>query len=370
MQTSYTSDPLHEQVRPDVPVQCHADDGFMHWLSMSRGSLAVSTYQAGKLLMIGWSGDRLNLLMRSYDKPMGMDISGRKLVLATRNNITVHANDPVLAMNYRQPGQYDALYLPKVSWHTGDLNVHDVAFAGEDIWLVNTRFSCLSLLSEEYTFIPKWRPAFVSDTVPEDRCHLNGLAIVEGRPHYVTCLGETDAPGGWRDNKASGGVIIDIDSDEIILRGLAMPHSPRYFSGQLYVLNSGAGQLLRVNVDDGSHDVVCELQGYLRGLSFIDHFAIVGLCKIRESNIFGGMPVQDRFDELICGVAVVDLKTGQQVGIFEFTSGCEEIFDIRFLQGTMRPNIFNTEKPETLQAFNAPEFSYWLRPSNMIEESS
>lgn len=368
------STPTAATLSPKKPqgeaIQCHGDDGFIKWLAASKGSLVVSTYQAGKLLLIGWSGNQLSLLMRHYDKPMGMDLSANKLVLATRNNITVHANDPVLAKNYKQKNQYDALFLPKVSWHTGDLNVHDIAFANDDIWLVNTRFSCLSQLSDSYNFIPKWHPSFVSEIVPEDRCHLNGLAMVKNQPKYVTCLGETDTPAGWRENKAHGGIIIDIKSNEIICDDLAMPHSPRFYRKNLYVLNSGAGELLKINVDDGSREVICQLQGYLRGLAFVDDFAIVGLCKIRESNIFGGMPVQEKFENLLCGVAIVNIKTGKQVGMFEFSAGCEEIFDIRFINNSQRPNIFNTDKVEALEAFNAPDFSYWLRPKNLVKDYS
>ncbi|PCJ87943.1 MAG: TIGR03032 family protein [Thiotrichaceae bacterium] len=360
--------PYSSPLPQGTPVQCNADSGFMEWLAASKGSLVVSTYQAGKLLMIGWAGNQLSLLMRQYDKPMGMDISGNKLVLATRNGVTLHSNDAILAKNYKQAGQYDALYLPKVSWHTGDLNIHDIAFANDDVWFANTRFSCLSKLSDNYNFEPKWRPSFVSGTVPEDRCHLNGLAMVKNQPRYVTCLGESDTPGGWRDNKVSGGIIVDIKSNEIVQRDLAMPHSPRFYQNNLYVLNSGAGELLKINVNDGSREVICQLQGYLRGLSFVGNYAIVGLCKIRESNIFGGMPVQEKFATLLSGIVIINIKTGKQEGLFEFTSGCEEIFDTRFLTGIQRPNIFNTEKPEALEAFNAPEFSYWLRPKNMVED--
>ena len=349
-------------------VQCVPDTGFIEWLSHSKGSLVVSTYQAGKLLMIGWDGQQLTLLMRQYDKPMGFNVSGKKLALATRNNITIHANDPVLARSYKKTGQYDALYLPKVSWHTSDLNVHDIAFCNDGLWIVNTRFSCLAKLSDNCSFVPQWQPSFVSALAPEDRCHLNGLAIVKDRPRYVTCLGQTDTPGGWRENKANSGVVIDIKTNEVVMSDLAMPHSPRYYRKHLYVLNSGGGELLRFDPEKNSHDVVCQLPGYLRGLSFVNNHAIIGLCKIRESNIFGGMPVQDKHDKLLCGIAIVNIKTGKQIGLFEFTAGCEEIFDTQFLEGITRPNILNPDRPEALEAFNAPDFSYWVRPQNLIKD--
>jgi uncharacterized protein (TIGR03032 family) len=215
---------------------------------------------------------------------------------------------------------------------------------------------------------PQWQPTFISELAPEDRCHLNGLALVKNRPRYVTCLGETNTPGGWREHKVNGGVVIDIKTNEVVMRDLAMPHSPRYYRKHLYVLNSGAGELLRFDPDNNSHEVVCQLPGYLRGLSFVDSYAIIGLCKIRESNIFGGMPVQEKDEKLLCGIAIVNIKTGKQQGLFEFTAGCEEFFDTRFLDATTKPNILNPERPEALETFNAPVFSYWVRPQNLIKD--
>jgi uncharacterized protein (TIGR03032 family) len=230
------------------------------------------------------------------------------------------------------------------------------------VWIVNTRFSCLSTLSDEYCFVPEWKPPFVSELAPEDRCHLNGLVMVDGRPRYVTCLGETDSTGGWRENKARGGVLLDVQTGEAILRGLSMPHSPRWHNGQLWVLNSGAGELCTVDVKTGSHRIVCALPGYLRGLSFAGPFVLVGMSQIREHHIFGALPVRDRFEKLLCGVAVVDLRTDQQVGVFEFTRGVQELYEVLFLGNVRRPMILSADKDAARQAFTAPEFSYWLRP--------
>ncbi|MBN2477130.1 MAG: TIGR03032 family protein [Pirellulales bacterium] len=350
-------------------IACSASPSFQQWLAGAGGSLCVSTYQAGKVAMIGWDGRQVTLLMRQFDKPLGLAAAGRRLALATRHVLWMFANAPPLAHDYfeQQPGRYDALYLPRATYHTGDLNAHDLAFDDEGLLLVASRFSCLARLSYDYSFEPIWKPNFVSDLVPEDRCHLNGLAIRDRRARYVTALGTTDAPGAWRENKASGGVLIDLESDEILLGGLAMPHSPRWHNGQLWMLNSGAGQLLLVDPISGQSTIVCEMPGYLRGLCFVGAYALVGLSRIREKHIFGGLPVQRRYhDKLFCGVAVVDTRSGEQVALFEFSAGCEELYDIQFLPGVLRPTILNLDRPAVYEAITNSDSSFWLRASAEI----
>ncbi len=331
----------------------------------------LTTYQAGKVAMIGWDGRQVTLLFRDFEKPMGLDTLGSRMLLATRHEVIELANAPPLAYEFLegQPGRYDALYLPRVAYYTGDLNVHDVAYGAECLWLVNTRFSCLASPSHEFSFVPRWRPPFISQTVPEDRCHLNGLAMEAGRPRFVTALGESDVVGGWREKKATGGIVIDVPSSAIVVRGLSMPHSPRLHDGALWVLNSGAGELWRVELGSFRHDVVCRLPGYLRGLCFVGQFALVGHSTIREKHIFGDLPVQQKTLKLRCGVAVVDTLAGSQIGFFEFTEGCTELYDVQFLPNVFRPMILNAAKEAFHQALTAPEFAYWLRPSAIASES-
>ena len=308
----------------------------------------------------------MNLLLRQFDKPMGIAVSGNRLALATRHQVFQFANSPILATDYleQQPGRYDSLYLPRVSYFTGDLNIHDLAFAGEHLWIVNTRFSCLATLSNEYNFIPQWQPPFISELVPEDRCHLNGLAVVNDRPKYVTALGKRNEAGGWRSQKATGGIIIDIDTGDLIYHGLSMPHSPRWHEGYLWVLNSGAGELWRIDVKKQTHDVICALPGFGRGLAFVGNYAIVGLSKIRETNLFGNLPVEKRFPQLVCGLAVINLTTGKPIGQLTFSRGTEELYDLQVLPQITRPTLLNLEKEATRQAFSTPNFAYWLRPSS------
>lgn len=355
---------------PGQRIECAVSASFAEWMSQAGGTLAVTTYQAGKVALIGWDGKQVTLLMRDFDKPLGLAAHGGRMALATRHEVLLFANAPLLAHDYLedQPGRYDALYLPRASYYTGDLNVHDLAFGEEGLWVVNTRFCCLSALSKDYSFVPRWKPPFLTAIVPEDRCHLNGLAMQQGKPRFVTALGTTDVVGGWREKKATGGVVLDVASGEVVMGGLSMPHSPRMYDGALWVLNSGTGELLCIDPEKGTHGVVCSLPGYLRGLCFLGPFALVGLCQIRERHIFGGLPIQDKYPKLQCGIAIIDLRTGQQVAMFEFTSGCQELYEISFLPGIRQGMIVNQHMQAAKEAFTAPEFSYWLRPSNVIQD--
>lgn len=352
-------------------IECRSSEPFAQWLAELKGTLAITTYQAGKLAMLGWRGQQASLLLRQFEKPMGLAVGPGKLALATRHEITLLANASLLAPDLLpgQPGRYDALYLPRVTYHTGDLNVHDVGFGADGLWFVNSRFSCLSALSKDFSFVPRWQPPFITELVPEDRCHLNGLSIVDGKPRYVTALGETNVVGGWRATKATGGVLLEVETGEVLLRGLSMPHSPRWAHGRLLLLNSGAGELLVYDPAARSAQVVCVLPAYLRGLCVIGRFAVVGMCQIRERHIFGDLPIQKRVPKLLSGIAVVDLTNGKLVGTFEFTAGCTEIYDIQFVPGARNINVLNGSDDATRQAFTAPAFSYWLRPENLIPDS-
>ncbi len=334
------------------------------------GSLAITTYQAGKVVLIGWDGKQVTVLPRHFDKPMGLAVDWPRMALATRYEITLFADAPLLASDYleHERGKYDALVLPRATYWTGDLNTHDLAYAADGLWMVASRLSCLARPSATYNLEPVWKPPFVTDVAPEDRCHLNGLCVVEGRPKYVTCLGTTDTPGGWREEKATGGVVIEVDTGAVVLGGLAMPHSPRWHAGKLWVLNSGAGELLTVDLASRRSEVVCALPGYLRGLAFAGRCALVGLCQVREKHIFGGLPVQERHEKLDCGVAVVDVQNGSQVGRLAFTGGATEVYDVQVLPTVRRPTLLNRDIESWQHALTAPGFAYWLRPSNVISD--
>ncbi len=303
-------------------------------------SLLVSTYAAGKLVTVGVDRGELSLGFSNFQQAMGVAVGPEGLAVGGPNLIWLLRDAKTLAAQIDPAGSHDRGFLARESFVTGNIHVHEMAWGeGGELWLVNTLFSCLCTLHEDYNFVPRWQPPFISTLAPQDRCHLNGLAMERGRPKYVTALGVSDQPRGWRESKADGGVVIDVDRGHTIADGFCMPHSPRIHQGKLYLLDSGRGRLISVDPSCGKSQVVAEYPGYGRGLSFAGQFAFIGMSKARETSIFGGVPIcQDR-NAMRCGVVAVDLAASRAVAYLEFQTGVEELFDVQVLPGALRPVI-------------------------------
>jgi uncharacterized protein (TIGR03032 family) len=281
-------------------------------------------------------------------------VGPRYLALGTQRHVWEYRNQPEVGRRLDPPGRHDAVFLPRASHITGDIRIHEMAFAGDELWVVNTRFSCLAVLDGEHSFVPRWRPPFITALTPEDRCHLNGLAVADGQVRWVTALGATDTPQGWREDKARGGVLVDVSSGEIVAPGLSMPHSPRWYGGRLWVLESGKGTLVVADPATGRVETVTELPGFTRGLAFAGPYAFVGLSQVRESNIFGGIPLTERVQERLCGVWVVDLRTGKIAGFLRFEGLVQEIFDVQILRARW-PEIAEPDSDLIAGSFALPD---------------
>src|SRR5215831_5704195 len=304
------SPPTPETAPTAVEFHYTQTDSLAGLLQQLNASLLVTTYQANKLLVVRATQGGLSTLVRTFERPMGLAVDGRRMALGTRNQVWVLRNAPDIAARVEPAGQHDACYLPRSCHVTGDIAVHEMAWAGDELWIVNTRFSCLCTLDPDYSFVPRWRPPFITALAAEDRCHLNGLVLEDGRPKYITALGDTDTRDGWRANKPQGGILMDVPSNEIIARGLSMPHSPRWHDGRLWLLESGTGQLVLVDPATGRRERVAELPGFARGLALIGPYAFIGLSKLRETSAMNGVPLAEQRGELKCGVGVVDLRNG------------------------------------------------------------
>jgi uncharacterized protein (TIGR03032 family) len=259
-------------------------------------------------------------------------------VVGTKAHVQRFQNQPALSARLDPPGVHDACFVPRATHHTGDIRIHDMAFAGDELWAVNTRFSCLATFADDYSFVPRWRPPFVSALAAGDRCHLNGMAVVDGEARFVTALGRTDTASGWRDDKTSGGVLLDVPSGDVVVGGLCMPHSPRWHDGRLWLLESGNGALGHVDLETGRFEEVVRVPGFTRGLSFVGPYAFVGLSQVRES-LFEGIPLKAEGVERSCGVWAIDLRTGTTAAFLRFEGIVQELYEVLALPGIRHPEI-------------------------------
>ncbi len=312
--------------------------GFNTWLASTGGSLAFSTYQGNKIFFIGLKPDgSLSVFERSFPRAMGIGLSqdARSLLLATQ--VQIYRFDNALPPGEKQ-GDYDAVFLPNQSWITGDLDIHDIGFGADGLPIfASTLFNSIGTVAPGYNFEPIWKPDFIDRFVPEDRCHLNGMALEDGEARYVTAVSRSNATDGWRDRRHDGGVVLDVTSGAVIADGLSMPHSPRLNDGKLWILNSGKGEFGFIDPETGKFETVAFCPGYARGLAFAGEHAIVGLSQARKNRTFAGLDLQSalaaRDVEARCGLSIVNTTTGSATDWIRIEGIIDELYDVAFLPG-------------------------------------
>jgi uncharacterized protein (TIGR03032 family) len=325
---------------------------FTSWLHEQGVSLAFTTYQSGKLFLIGMRPDgKLSVFERTFERCMGLAVSADAQTLWMSSVYQLWRFENALPAGQCAPERYDRLYVPQLGYTTGDVDAHDIALdhLGRPLF-VNTLFSCIAAASETHSFRPVWQPPFISRLAAEDRCHLNGLALREGAPAFVTAVSTTDVHEGWRQHRQIGGVVLDVSSGEIVARGLSMPHSPRWHEGRLYVLNSGAGEFGTIDLATGKFEAICFCPGYARGLAIRGQFAVIGLSTCRENRTFSGLPLDDALEAKNvnprCGLLVVDLRTGDIAHSLTIEGVVRELYDVAILPAVQMPSAlgFKTEE--------------------------
>ena len=343
--------------QPQLEITCSRQ--FPEWLAEQRVGLAFTTYQTGKLFMIGLQPDgRLSIFERTFNRCMGLYGDGQTLWMSTLYQLWRLEN--VVEGGQAVQGGYDRLYVPQVGYTTGDLDIHDIVVNDEGrVVFVNTLFGCLATTSDTHSFSPLWQPPFISKLAAEDRCHLNGLALENGKPKYVTAVSQSDVADGWRDRRQDGGCVIDIDSNEVVASGLSMPHSPRVHNGELWVLNSGTGDFGCVDRSAGKFEPLTFCAGYLRGMSFVDDFAVVGLSKPRDNKTFTGLALDDqlreRDAEARCGLQVIDLRSNDIVHWLRIEGIVAELYDVVALRGVVRPMLLGFKSDEIRRTLSIGE---------------
>lgn len=352
--------------QPQVrPFQCVYTPQVPELLNKLGCTIAISTYQAGKVVFISAKDDAgLIQLPRSFDKAMGIaeDVASDKIAIASRDEVTVFSNSTELAKYYpKSSDKYDSLYMPRCTYYTGAIDIHDLNFGeGDALYAVNTMFSSIVKIDSNYSFNPFWTPPFIDKIAPEDRCHLNGMAMLDGKPKYATAFNNGNTRQSWRDTITTSGILMDIESNEIVAEGLPMPHSPRIHNGEIYLLLSATGELVKIDASTGEHETIFQIDGFVRGLSFHNDLAFIGLSKLRRnSSTFGKLPFAEKANE--AGVLILHVPTKTLVGKIIYQTSLDEIYDVHVLANKSRPNIMNTLNEEHKQGLTTPMSTYWQR---------
>lgn len=322
--------------------QVDASPGFAGWLAEQQISLAC-TVNAGRLFLVG------------RDTVGNLSIADTDIERCT----ALHYAAPgtlLMAVHYQlwrfeqalQPGQslegdHDAFFLPQTAYTTGDVQLHDLAGTADGrIIFANTLFSCLATVHRRDNFTPLWQPPFITALAAADRCRLSGLALRDGQPAYVTCAAATDNPGGWREQRRSGGLVVDVASNAVVAGGLAMPYAPRWHRDRLWLVEAGNGRLGTIDLAGGSFTPVAELPGFANCLAFSGDYAVVGFSAPRDASLYADLPIATYPErtgrQLQCGLAVVDLASGTVVHrLFFHGREAREIHGLAVLPGMRRP---------------------------------
>ena len=185
--------------------------------------------------------------------------------------------------------------------------------------------------------------------------------MAEGKPKYVTMFGEGNSPRSWTSTLTESGVIYDVDTNDRVIGGLGMPHSPRIIDGKLYTLLSATGELVQVDIQSSKYISILNAGGFVRGLAYYRDYVFIGLSKLRKnSSSFGKLDIADKSRN--AGIVIAHLPTGSIAGQIIYNSSVDEIYDLLVLPNIRRPNILNTSTDDHKLALMTPTSTYEARP--------
>jgi uncharacterized protein (TIGR03032 family) len=348
---AYAERVLHQSV---------ADPAFVALLRDLDVSL-LAAIRPGAMIAFGAEGNALTISCTPVAQPMGVAWNGQRLAIGGRRDIMVFAPSTRLAGHMPgREGQHDVIFVPIALYRTGECMIHEMAIDGPSVVFTNTLFSCLARVDGTQSFQPLWRPPFISQLMPEDRCHLNSFAIEGKGIRYATAFAPTDTHQGFRALPVDSGIIIDVERNAVVVTGLSRPHSVRLFDGRLYVLNSGAGEVLRVDPGARTAEAFAVLPGFTRGLRRHGPVLFVGLSTLRATAISHDLPLAARADTLFAGIAALDLETGRVLGTVRLPPEVEELFDFVVMPGIRRALVFDPVFDAPIVAIEIPDGSFLM----------
>jgi uncharacterized protein (TIGR03032 family) len=325
-------------------------------------SIVLSSYTAGRVFLFGCqqatpvqSGIRLK-------KAAGIAKSGALLAIAGDNGVLVFRHEPRLA-HPQNSELYRSIFYPIREFKTHHLNLHDLAFTQQGLVGVCTGQNCLGQIdnADYLQFKHIWQPNFISNVSFTDCCHLNGMAVDEqGDIRYVTAFSQSNHNESWRETAGiETGVVIDVKTQLSVATGLSMPHSPRWYQGRLYYLNSATEQLYCFDPTTGQNQLLVQAAGFLRGMDFYQHYAFIGVSRLRKTSSFGFLPIANRV--IKPGFIIVDLLKQEIIGDVLLPDGVDEVFDLKVLTEPGPANLYDPDRPDALQACIADQGAAWFK---------
>ncbi|WP_428243280.1 TIGR03032 family protein [Gynuella sp.] len=333
---------------------CLASGNFAPLLSELKVAIMLTSYQASRVFIVRANANQLHVSTKTFPRPMGLAIDQNRLTLGIYSQLVDFRITTSVVEDLEPVGLVDGCYVPSSTHVTGMINVHDIAWGDEGLWVVNSQFSCLSLIQSGYSFVPKWKPPFISALAPEDRCHLNGMAMRDGKPRYVTCFTDRDDSSAWRKERLPIGQLIDVDTDKTLVSELFMPHSPRYYRGKVYYCNSGYGEFCMYDPVTGENSTLQKLPGFTRGLGFYGPLVFIGTSRSRSSDVKTVLPLKTEFEETQTGIWVLDLNSNEIISQLIFNDDLHQIYDIGVIAQCKFPEILQIDDPLVAQIFDYP----------------
>jgi uncharacterized protein (TIGR03032 family) len=343
------------QITAPGATQITVSRGLSGWLRSNATSLAFTSYQTGQLFLVGnHPNGTVSFNQQTFTRAMGVSWQSGRLYLGSLYQLW-------RLENMLKPGEigneaFDAVLVPRNAQTVGDVDIHEVGVDSQGRMIfVNTRYSCLCTVDLTHSFRPIWKPPFISKLAAEDRCHMNGLAMHQGKPKYVTAVSRSDVLSGWRERRHEGGVLIDVETNHVVTDQLSMPHSPRVIGEQVYALDSGRGQLIRIDPSSGAKTDIAFCPGFLRGLAIHNGHAVVTLSKPRDGtfkhlSLDGELASRDA--EAWCGVLIVNLTSGDIVEWIRLEGHITELFDVTVLPAVVCPMSVGPDTPEIYNAIS------------------
>ena len=378
-----------ENVETEFDFSSVATDNFAKILEALNISLAVTSYQSRRLILIRSDGENIDTNLKEFGRPMGIYADENRITLGTYNQVVEFKRSDAILEDIKQGSldktenfsrkvlekdneameelrqhrtkeiadikKADSLYLHRASITTGMINIHDIGWGDEGLWVVNSTFSCLSTLSPDSSFIARWKPKFISELVPEDRCHLNGMAMLNGKPKYVTTFNMEDSRDSWSKGRIDYGTLIDVDSHEILMEGMIMPHSPKVYKDEVYVCESGLGVVWKYNPKTKEKTRVVKLQGFTRGLYFYGGLMFVGTSQIRASQIKNPIPLSKEYDETYAGIWIVNLEDNSVIAHIKFDGDIDQIYDVAIIPDSTMPELIDVDSSLTRHIYDFKE---------------